>query len=309
MKQTPWGEIELSDAHVHFFSPPFFQALADQSGVNDVGEALGWDIPESDEYLADRWVVELNHNGVDSAVLVASVPGDVESVAFAAGRHPDRFHSIVMVNPLLPGVDMRCSAALASGEVHGIFLFPAMHRYSMRDTRVHSLLSIVAGYSGAVAYVHCGMLSLGFRRKLGLPAPYDMQFSNPVDLHAVALAFPALPIVIPHFGAGYFREALMLADMCPNILLDTSSSNRWMRCEPWAIDLAGVFRKALDVLGPKRLLFGTDSSWFPRGWVGGLFDAQVEALANIGIAAGDARDIFGGNLRALLQQPARTAIS
>ena len=66
---------------------------------------------------------------------------------------------------------------------------------------------------------------------MGLPSPFDMRYSNPIDLHAVALRHPELNFVVPHFGAGYFREALMLADLCPNVYLDTSSSNGWMRFE------------------------------------------------------------------------------
>jgi predicted TIM-barrel fold metal-dependent hydrolase len=300
--ETPWGQIEVTDAHVHFFSPAFFQSLAEQKGTNEVGSLLGWDVPESSEYLAERWVVELNHNGVGGAVVIASIPGDVESVGVAVQSFPDRFHSVLMLNPLLPGVDIRCAAALANGQVNGIFLFPAMHRYSMHDSHVHSLLATVAAYPSAVVYVHCGMLSVGFRRKLGLQSPFDMQFSNPIDLHSVAVAFPHLTFVIPHFGAGYLREALMVADMCPNIYFDTSSSNNWMRCDPSGLDLAAVFRKTLDVVGPKRLLFGSDSSWFPRGWLKGIFDTQVQALSAVGVDAEVARGILGGNLRCLFQK-------
>ena len=302
MVNTPWGDIEVSDAHVHFFSPPFFQTLAEQKGVDSVGPLLGWEIPESAEYLAERWVVELNHNNVDSAVLVASIPGDVESVGTAVDLFPERFHSVVMINPTAPGADMRVSSALSDGQVNGIFLFPAMHRFSMHDHHVHSLLSIVSGFPGAVVYVHCGMLSVGFRKKLGLPSHFDIRFSNPIDLHAVALSFPHLAFVIPHFGAGYFREALMLADMCPNIYFDTSSSNRWMRCQPAPLDLAGVFRQALDVVGPGRLLFGTDSSFFPRGWCRTVFDAQVQAMQAAGVGVEAAKAILGGNLRAMLKK-------
>ena len=71
---------------------------------------------------------------------------------------------------------------------------------------------------------------------------------------------------MPHFGAGYFREALMLADLCSNVYLDTSSTNSWMRYQAAHLTLRTVFRHALDVAGPERLLFGTDSSFFPRGW-------------------------------------------
>jgi len=310
--KTPWGDLDVSDAHVHFFSPPFFQTLAQQKGAEQKGSEedgmkvvrtmLPWDIPGSSEELADRWIDELDRNDVKSAVVIGSIPGDVESVGVAIERHPERLRSIVMLNPLSHGADTRCSNALAEGQIHGIFLFPAMHRYSMHDPKVHSLLSIVAGYPGAVVYVHCGMLSVGFRKKLGLPSPFDIRYSNPIDLHAVALTLPNLPFVIPHFGAGYFREALMLAELCPNIYFDTSSSNNWMRCDPATPNLTAVFRAAINVVGPRRLLFGTDSSWFPRGWMRTILDAQTGAMQDAGVDAAGAQAILGGNLRGLFQK-------
>ena len=32
--QTPWGDFAVCDAHVHFFSPAFFAALAAQAGIS-----------------------------------------------------------------------------------------------------------------------------------------------------------------------------------------------------------------------------------------------------------------------------------
>jgi predicted TIM-barrel fold metal-dependent hydrolase len=107
--------------------------------------------------------------------------------------------------------------------------------------------------------------------------------------------------VIPHFGAGYFRETLMLAELCSNVYLDTSSSNRWLVTQTSPMDLAQVFRKTLEVVGPKRLLFGTDSSWFPRGWTKNIFDAQIKALGDAGVDAEAATAVFGGNLMSLFQ--------
>jgi hypothetical protein len=105
--------------------------------------------------------------------------------------------------------------------------------------------------------------------------------------------------VIPHFGAGFFREALMVADHCPNVYLDTSSSNGWMRYAEGELDLEMVFRRALDVVGARRLLFGTDSSFFPRGWVEGIFREQSAILERIGVNRTDAAAILGGNLAEL----------
>jgi uncharacterized protein len=85
----------------------------------------------------------------------------------------------------------------------------------------------------------------------------------------------------------------MVADLCPNVLLDTSSSNGWIKYV--GLNLATVFRRALAVVGPERLLFGSDSSFFPRGWVRDVHEQQSAALDEIGASA-DARDkIFSAN--------------
>jgi predicted TIM-barrel fold metal-dependent hydrolase len=62
------------------------------------------------------------------------------------------------------------------------------------------------------------------------------------------------------------------------------------------LNLRQVFRRALDVIGPKRLLFGSDSSFFPRGWHQQIFEDQAKSLYEIDVSAADARAIFGENL-------------
>ena len=86
----------------------------------------------------------------------------------------------------------------------------------------------------------------------------------------------------------------MAADTCANVHLDTSSSNSWIRYTP-GLTLETVFKSALAVAGARRLLFGTDSSFFPRGWQRGIYDAQLAALSALGVAAEDQALIFGGN--------------
>ena len=283
--------IEIADAHVHFFSPAFFRSLADQKQVPEVGSLLGWEIPDSSESLADRLVEEMDRptltHTVTHAMLIASIPNDAASVATAVARYPARFSSVCMVNPLL------ANAAETSPE--GVFLFPAMHHYSLHDARAHAVIA-----KAKLVYVHCGVLSVGFRKKLGLPSHFDMRYSNPIDLHAIALEFPRVRFVIPHFGAGFFREALMVADLCPNVYLDTSSSNGWLRYQPVKMTLADVFRRTLEAIGPDRILFGSDSSWFPRGWVHQVCDSQVQALEEARASDEMIHSILGGNLRRLI---------
>jgi predicted TIM-barrel fold metal-dependent hydrolase len=297
--RTPWGEFPVSDAHVHFFSHRFLGSLSSQHGqsVTEAARVLGWEPPPEDPGdLARLWARELDAHAVAKAALIASVPGDEASVAAAVDACPDRFFGYFMFHPLEEKPGERVRAALESG-LRAVCLFPAMHRYPVWDERVRPVFEEAARVPGSAVFVHCGVLSVGARKKLGLPSPFDMRFSNPIDLHAVALRYPELTFIVPHFGAGYFREALMLADQCPNVYLDTSSSNNWMRYE--GLDLKTVFARALDVAGAGRLLFGTDSSFFPRGWNAGVFEAQARALLELGIGAQDARSIFGGNLERL----------
>ena len=147
--------------------------------------------------------------------------------------------------------------------------------------------------------MHCGVLSVGVRKKLGLPSPFDMRLGDPLAVAALALRHPRVPVIIPHFGAGFFREALMAADQAPNVHLDTSSSNGWMKYHP-GLTLDAVFRQALAVAGADRLLFGTDSSFFPRGWQrAGLRGPARRALARSASATRIAAMIFGGNFERL----------
>lgn len=73
-----------------------------------------------------------------------------------------------------------------------------------------------------------------------------------------------------------------------------------MRYQAGTLTLRDVFRHALEVVGPKRLLFGTDSSFFPRGWQHAIFEDQAKALYEIGASEADARAIFGENLVRIL---------
>jgi predicted TIM-barrel fold metal-dependent hydrolase len=159
---------------------------------------------------------------------------------------------------------------------------------------VQEVVEIAAGHPGTAVFVHCGVLSVGVRRKLGLPSKFDLRLGDPLGVARLALAYPNLPFIIPHFGAGMFREALMAADTCANIHLDTSSSNSWIRYTP-GLTLEAVFKSTLSVTGARRLLFGTDSSFFPRGWQRGIHDAQQAALNALGAPAEDQALIFGGN--------------
>lgn len=292
----------INDAHCHFFSTPFFETLSRQRGrtetAADVCRELQWDDPGTAHSLAERWTRELDAHGVVRAALIASVPGDEGSVAAAVARFPQRFVGLFMLDP--SGVDAveRTARAVTDSGLKGICLFPAMHHVPLDDRRVQDVVQVAAEHTGTVVFVHCGVLSVGVRKKLRLPSRFDLRLGDPLGVARLAAAFPTVPFVIPHFGAGMFREALMAADSSPNIYLDTSSSNGWIRYIP-DLTLESVFKTTLGVTGASRVLFGTDSSFFPRGWQKPIYESQATALDSAGVSPSDRALIFGGNFDGL----------
>ena len=292
--------MKVHDVHCHFFSARFFEALGREKhgakppvDADTVAAELGWDPPGSPESLADRWVAELDRHGVSRAALIASVPGDEESVATAVARHPDRFVGFFAVNPASPDALERARHAFADLRLRCACLFPAMHGYRFDDERVTRLFELAAA-QGAAVFAHCGFLSIEARVRMGLSQVLDLRLGDPLTLAATAIHFPGVPVIVPHFGAGFLREALMAADLCRNILLDTSSSNAWVKYVP-GLTLTEAVRRTLATIGPERILFGTDSSFFPRGWRRVIHGAQLTAFDELGVEAGASEKILGGN--------------
>jgi predicted TIM-barrel fold metal-dependent hydrolase len=238
-------------------------------------------------------VSELERNHVSRAALIASVPGDEESVAAAVRAHPKRFVGFFAVNPLVPGAVDRARRAFGALGLRCACLFPALHCYSLDSEPVRAIFEVAHEHGGAI-FAHCGVLTIEARVRLGLPSVLDLRCGDPLALAATAVRFPRVPVIVPHFGAGFFREALMAAESAHNIYFDTSSSNGWIKYHP-GLTLADVFRQSLAVVGPRRLIFGTDSSFFPRGWRRVIIGAQRAILSELGVEADAQTAIFGGN--------------
>jgi len=301
--------MRVIDFHAHYFSRTFFETLAAQSPLpGDVRTRLaevslrtGIDIPGSDaDAHMVRWTSELERHKVEHLCAFASVPEETPVVCEAAARSQGRLSAFAFVNPRVEGAAARVGDLLASKKARGVLLFPAMHHYSISGPEARALLDVLEQHA-AICYVHCGLLVVKLRDVLRLPRPQDLSFANPVAIVAAANAHPGTAFVIPHFGAGFFREALMAGASAPNVYFDTSSSNGWTATQWPKPSLADVFARALDVVGHERVLFGTDSNTFPTGWRKDRFEEQHAALRMLGVSTAAEEAIFSGNARRLLR--------
>ncbi|MEE3326861.1 MAG: amidohydrolase family protein [Myxococcota bacterium] len=299
----------MIDFHSHFFSRPFFDALASLSPLegsveeklSTVVEKTGLELPDNDiEVHWKRWETMLDESGVDHLVSFASLPVEAEALLEARELAGGRMSAFCLIDPTAEGAAARAEALLGEMGFKGLLLFPAMHCFDPGEAKAAEVFEVADQHSACVV-VHCGMLQVKLRDVLGLPRPYDFRFADPLRLIPAANRHRNVSFVIPHFGAGLFRETLMVGSQCENVFVDSSSSNSWMDTQPGSPDLTEVFRKALGVFSAERVLFGTDSSTLPRGWRKDLLAAQLVALEGAGVSAPDQKAILDGNARRLLR--------
>src|ERR1051326_2050126 len=186
----------VNDAHCHFFSSRFLELPAPAGGgAEELARRLQWDPPGTPTELGDRWVGELDRHGVARAALIASIPGDAVAVAEAAAHHPDRLVGLFMHNPLAPDAEALLDHAFGELKMSGACLFPAMHGYRLDDECREAVFRAAASHRGVV-FVHCGVLTVGVRKKLGLPSRFDLRLGDPLALARVALGHPDVPVIV-----------------------------------------------------------------------------------------------------------------
>ncbi len=301
--------MDILDAHTHFFSRQFFLLLAKQAAHGSAGSVellgavaakAGLELPDEDVAAhRDLWLAQMKRHKLAHMVTFASLPEEAEVVAEAVAGSGGKLTGYFLANPMVPNADRFIDWALGTLGFRGVLLFPALHHFDIGDAALRPFLARLAD-AQAVCVVHCGALKIKLRDLMGLPRTADLRYANPLAVIPAANEFRAIRFVLPHFGGGFLREALIAGDMCENVLVDTSSSNDWIRTQVPAMTLADAFRAALAVFGAERILFGTDSSTFPRGWRADVYAAQKAALGKLKVPKAQQALIFGGNLTRLL---------
>ena len=128
-----------------------------------------------------------------------------------------------------------------------------------------------------------------FKKAAALRIPI-LTHQRPADAEAIATMVPEATILMAHMGngdsEGNWRRAIVAAQRCPNLYLETCSST---------VDY-GYIEAAVEALGPERLVFGTDMP---------LLDphVQVAKITGAKISAEAKQLILGGNMARLLGLP------
>ena len=180
-----------------------------------------------------RWIAGLDDAGVEHLATFASLPEEVPAVgrgrarsraaACRASRWSTRARGIPRTDlrDLLDGRCVQGRPALPGDA-------PLRHRRAMRASVCCTYWKSAAPPCSSTAV--CSSSSSATCS--ACRAPFDLAYANPLSVIPAANRFRGVNFVIPHFGAGFFREALMAGAQCQNVFVDTSSSNSWIRTQP-----------------------------------------------------------------------------
>ena len=249
------------------------------------------ELPDESTDVAQQWVDEMDRYGITAMGFMVGADAYDEFLE-AKARFPGRFMGYANINPGDPDAAEKVGKASSDG-LQGIKLYPSswpeLHAYDAACYPVYE-----------AALKHRLPVFLHFGITIGGQA--DLRHGNPLDIQVPSRDFPDLNFIVVHFGAGFFRELLLLQYQADNVYMDSSGSNSWMKYLPYDLDIRKIFEKTLIAGGAKKVIYGTDSSFFPRGYRINILERQYEAVRSLSegsdaiVSEEDIDAIFRGNI-------------
>ncbi len=253
------------DSHVHLVTAKMLMQVSSRfskikSNILERAESMGRKFvnPDFVEFLnntsipdfARLWERELDKNNIDHALFLPISGGSNEQLDEFVSINPERFSAYVFLeNPKSRSGVKKFEKLIKTGSFVGIKLYPSIQNFSVADKALFPLYEKAAELATPLL-IHFGITH----------APLsDYRFTNPLDLQLPSKMFPETNFIIANFGAGFFRELLLLGFHSENIYVDTSGTNNWRKYQPKVMPLKDVFKRTLEVYGPSKVLYGTDT--------------------------------------------------
>jgi len=300
--------IMIIDSHVHLITSQMIETITARldkirPGLLDRVNQMGKKLINPDfikflkttsiKKLASMWEVEMKKNRIDHACFLPIGGAAHDQMAELVGCNRSKFSSyIFMDNPSAKASVAKLRRLVKSEGFVGIKLYPCLQMISIADKKLFPLYE-AAGELDIPILIHFGITH----------APIvDYRYTNPLDLQLPSKTFPGTNFIIAHFGAGFFREILLLGFHSENIYIDTSGTNNWREYLPKVMPLSKIFKRTIEVYGASRLLYGTDTALNDKtGYRTFVLKEQTKALKQLKIPARDQRQIMGGNAAKLFR--------
>lgn len=248
-------------------------------------QAFNFGTPEeakSDEEMVDAYLKDLDEKQVERIVWVSG--GGNERLAKIVQMAPERFTGFAHQSPDAKDAAEQLEHAFRDLSLKGYKLLTPEIETPIDDERYYPLWEVCRAYNVPVL-MHFGLLGAAG----GIPVANNI---SPLRLAKISLDFPDVNFVVPHFGCTHMGDLLQLCWTRPNVYVDTSGSNQWIRWMPYQLTLEDVIRKFLETVGPSRIIFATDSSWLPRGFSMPYLEEQHRIFRFLNVREEDLKAIF-----------------
>ena len=206
-----------------------------------------------------------------------------EEIAEAAKNNADMMMAFASIDPHKGKMGAREARRLITEYgVRGFKFHPTVQGYHPYDRMAWPIYEVIAEYC-MPAIFHTGHSGIGSGMRCG--GGLRLEYSNPMHLDDVAIAFPDMQIVMAHPSFPWQDEALSVATHKPNVWIDLSG---------WS---PKYFPKQLvqyaNTLLKDRVLFGSDFPLItPERWIEDSKEAGFKDAVMPGILKNNAMRLF-----------------
>ncbi len=293
--REPFPELSIFDSHTHAFPRDAIESPSDWALKHRENHWKALVAPEGGAVSLQGWVhreefiEQMDREGIEGAVLLGWYWENPEScqiqnseMARWIASSPSQFRAMASVHPRGPRPDDLVRWAVENDFSGFGELLPSLQGTTLRDRFWDDL---------ANRSVEADLL-FNFHVTEPVGRPHPGRIATPFeDLEYFVSRHPDLKIILSHWGGGLFLHELnpYIRKLFRNVYYDCSAS-------PLLYD-PQIFKNALQVLGPEKVLFGSDYPLrlYPRkdtnpGWI--RFLQEIEGVS---LERSDLSAIFSAN--------------
>lgn len=308
-------DFPVVDMHLHLpvaqddWLAPWRERYIAQNGRERYGEltALGKTVPgwlpefcfpapeepmEDPAQAGERWYRECERFALERVVFMTG--GGNETLSAVVAAHPDRFSGFAHHYIGERDAAQKLERAVTAQGLCGYKILAPVVEKPLSSPEYADVFEVCHRRRLPVL-VHFGILGGG--GGCGIVSGPNL---SPLALAETAQRFPHAKFIVPHFGCGFPDELLTLCWASPNVYVDTSGNNLWTRWTMQRYTLEQLFERFYATVGPGRILFGSDSEWFPRGFAVRYLMDQLRAARGLNLPKADIQRIFRENALEML---------
>ena len=241
----------IIDAHTHIFPPEVIERR-DIFAKRDSSFEFIYGDPKSRMVTYPELIEEMDSSGVNMAIVCGFPWRSLDLcrrhntyMMEAVRAHPDRLIGLAIVNPVAGNASDKELERCLDGGLKGVGEISAEAQgFRLDDTSTAGRIASVVAEAGLFMLVHAN-------EDVGHFYPGKTP-TNPAAVYRFLEKFPDTKTILAHWGGGLFFYEMMpeVAKVTSSVYYDTAASPFLYRPQ--------VYKVAVDIVGPGRILFGTD---------------------------------------------------